>query len=224
MAVPALFLSLQSASADVDPVVVELYTSQGCSSCPPADEMLGALAARDDVIALSLHVDYWDWIGWPDTFGDPAHSDRQRAYAAATRSNMVYTPQFVIGGADHVAGARGMEVADAVTAHADRSSDVLSLGPDGRLSLAAVGRPARIYAAHVAPAATVEIERGENAGRAITYHNVVRAWDDLGAWDGAAAGMDAPAPRDGLRLVVIAQAVTEKGLPGPILGAIALDD
>src|SRR6056297_1329329 len=83
-----------------DPVVVELFTSQGCSSCPPADAMLGELAERDDVIPLALHVDYWDYIGWADIFADPAYTRRQKGYAHATGQRMVYTPQMVIDGQD----------------------------------------------------------------------------------------------------------------------------
>ena len=86
------------AIAQDQPVVVELFTSQGCSSCPPADALLHELAARDDVVALAMHVDYWDYIGWKDVFGNPAHSARQRAYAKAGNRRMVYTPQMIVNG------------------------------------------------------------------------------------------------------------------------------
>ena len=102
---------LEGARADV---VVELYTSQGCSSCPPADALLEQLAARDDVIALSLHVDYWDYLGWQDAFANPAFTKRQRGYAARAGSSMIYTPQMVIGGRDHIVGTKGMELSDLI--------------------------------------------------------------------------------------------------------------
>ena len=92
------------------PVVVELYTSQGCSSCPPADAFLGELARQDDVIALSLHVDYWDYMGWTDTFASPVTTARQRAYKQALNSRYVYTPQIVVDGRGHAVGSRRAEV------------------------------------------------------------------------------------------------------------------
>ena len=216
----AALLACLAAPAAADPVVVELFTSQGCSSCPPADAMLGELAARPDVIALSLHVDYWDWIGWPDTFGDPAHSARQKGYAAAAGTSVVYTPQFVVGGRDHVAGADGMDLAERLRAHADAARGATVLEAEGdRLRLAATGRPARLTLVHVLPEATVPIERGENAGRTVTYHHVVAGLEDLGPWDGAAGTWDLPPARDGMVRVVLAQARTEAGHPGPVLGA-----
>ena len=101
------------------PVVVELYTSQGCSSCPPADAFLAReLANRDDVIALALHVDYWDYIGWKDDFADPQHTDRQRDYARAAGQRTIYTPQMIIAGKDHVIGSHPAEVKKLIRAHA----------------------------------------------------------------------------------------------------------
>ena len=215
--------SVAGGAAAADPVVVELFTSQGCSSCPPADAILGTLADRDDVIALSFHVDYWDWIGWADTFGAAAHTERQRSYAHAAGTTVLYTPQFVIGGAAQVAGADGMAVAEAVAARAAASGEVIGLDGAGRLTLAPTGRAARLMLAEVAPEATVAIEHGENAGHALTYRNVVRGWRELGAWDGAAATVEAPAAVPGRIRVVLAQAVDAEGLPGPVLGAIRLD-
>ena len=226
-ALAASLLALMSAMPAVagdgaDPVVVELFTSQGCSSCPPADDILGDLAGRDGVIALSLHVDYWDWIGWEDTFGSAAHSDRQRRYAAAVGSNMIYTPQFVIAGTDHVAGAQAMDVADAVMAHKEAARDVLGVA-DGRLTLAGIDGPARLHVAYLMPKATVAIGRGENAGRAVSYHNIVADLVDLGEWDGVSGTLDLPPPREGLARVAFAQAVGPDGFPGPIVGAARID-
>ena len=223
LALPLALLCLAAPPAGADPVVVELFTSQGCSSCPPADAMLAELAARDDVIALSLHVDYWDWIGWPDTFGSEASSDRQRRYAAAAGSSVVYTPQFVVGGVDAVAGAKGMALAETVRAHQGATGDVLGRDARGDLTLAATGRPARLSLVLVEPEASVAIERGENAGRTVTYARVVREWRDLGAWDGAAGTMAVPPAPRGLVRVVLAQETTDGGYPGAVTGAVTLD-
>ncbi|WP_308916923.1 DUF1223 domain-containing protein [Jannaschia sp. LMIT008] len=210
--------------AQADPVVVELFTSQGCSSCPPADAILHELGGRTDVIPLAFHVDYWDWIGWADTFADPAFTQRQRDYAAAARSTMVYTPQFVVGGVDHVAGAKPMALRDKIEAHADAgAADVLSVRADGQLAMGDLGRPARLYLLHVEPRADVSILRGENAGHDATYAHVVRDWQDLGAWNGRAGAMELPPARDGLYRVILAQGWNADGTIGPIQGAVAVD-
>lgn len=176
------------------PVVVELYTSQGCSSCPPADAMLIDLAKRDDVIALALHVDYWDYIGWKDSFGDPSFTGRQKAYAKASGHRTVYTPQMIVGGRDHLVGAKPMELARLIDAHSSAAPRVnLSLKRDGGAMTVSADRvsgaklPARMIVQLVRfdPLRKVEIKRGENAGRTITYANVVTELRVLGEWDGA---------------------------------------
>lgn len=100
----ASVVTAPAASADEKTVVVELFTSQGCSSCPPADALLAELDKSADVIALALHVDYWDYIGWKDSFADPENTERQRGYARAAKARSIFTPQMVIGGVDHVIG------------------------------------------------------------------------------------------------------------------------
>jgi hypothetical protein len=212
-------------AAQADPVVVELFTSQGCSSCPAADAMLGRLAGREDVIALSLHVDYWDWIGWKDTFADPRFSERQRAYAAGWGSSMVFTPQFVVGGTDQVAGPSGMELADLIDLRRSRTPDLLRVasGAEGRKVMAMEAEQGgQIVLVTLMPEAQVEILHGENAGHSMTYHNVVAGWDVVADWSGDPASFVIPAPAAGMRQVVLAQAV-EDGKPGAILGAVALD-
>ena len=120
------------ADGDARLVVVELYTSQGCSSCPPADKFLHDLAKRDDVLALGLHVDYWDYIGWKDIFGDPAFSERQRAYARAGNRRSVYTPQMIIQGQEHVVGNHPMDVSELIVRHKARPAHVtLDVQADG---------------------------------------------------------------------------------------------
>ena len=217
----ALSLAAPAAPATADPVVVELFTSQGCSACPPADAMLAGLAGRDDVIALAFHVDYWDWIGWTDTFGDAAHSERQRRYAAAADTTIVYTPQFVIGGHDAIAGPKGMDLMGAIEAHQGATPDLLRA--DGAGFAVADGAGGRLTLLFVQPEAEVAIGQGENGGRVMRYHRIVRAMRDLGAWDGRAGRMDLPPPPEGLRRVVLAQAEGEDGGLGRVLGAVALD-
>lgn len=174
------------------PVVVELFTSQGCSSCPPADEILAELSKRDDVIALALHVDYWDYIGWKDRFGDPNHAARQRAYAAAAGRKSVYTPEMIVNGTTDVVGAKPMAVSQAIARHKNDPSqiDLTLLRSDETLQIAATARAgtAGKYTVHMlryTPAATTQIERGENAGHTFQYHNIAQNWTVLGDWDAA---------------------------------------
>jgi hypothetical protein len=220
---PILAVMLCAAPVAADPVVVELFTSQGCSSCPPADALLGELAGRDDVIPLSLHVDYWDWIGWEDTFAHAVFSDRQRAYAAAAGTSVVYTPQFVVGGVDPVAGPSGMDLAEVIAAHKGATGDVLRV--DGDMLVAnAAGTPARLSLIEVLPEARVQVLHGENAGHEMTYHNVVRSWRKLADWDGTAARFELPPPSlPDARRIVLAQRVTPAGQPGAMVGAVVVD-
>ena len=115
----AACLSVASAGAAraESPVMVELFTSQGCSSCPPADALLAELADRDDVIAMALHVDYWDYIGWKDKFADPAFTKRQKLYAYAAGTRTIYTPQMIVNGREHVVGSKPMKLADLIERH-----------------------------------------------------------------------------------------------------------
>jgi hypothetical protein len=174
------------------PVVVELFTSQGCSACPPADRLLSDLAERDDVLALSLHVDYWDYIGWADSFARPEHTARQRAYARAAGEGMIYTPQMVVGGTHRVMGARAMSVLTAIESHAAAPAPVsVRLERRGdRLSVeaaASADAPERMVVQIVRyrPERTVRILRGENAGHTFTYSNIVTAWERVADWSGA---------------------------------------
>jgi hypothetical protein len=196
---PALATSLCLAlmpgtgTAQSGPVVVELFTSQGCSSCPPADAMIGELAAREDVIALALHVDYWDYIGWADTFAQPAFTARQHGYAHASGTTLVYTPQMVVGGVDRIVGVRPMEVADAIRRHADLPPEItvaVRALPGGAFRITAEPRagaapgPLEVHLVRFSPHEQVSIEGGENAGREADHYNVVRSWAVVATWDG----------------------------------------
>ena len=173
------------------PVIVELFTSQGCSSCPPADEMLHELTGRSDVIPLALHVDYWDYIGWADGFADPAFTRRQQQYARVAGNASIYTPQMVIGGQDHVVGTKPMDVADLIQAHRGVVTGVqIVLQRSGnRLQITgtasqAFARDAIVQVVRFSAEETVDIHRGENAGRSISYANIVTDWRAVGDWNG----------------------------------------
>lgn len=218
--------SITPAWAD-GPVVVELFTSQGCSSCPPADALLAELSSREDVIALALHVDYWDYIGWADTFAEPAFTQRQHAYGHAANSTVVYTPQMVIGGVDHVVGNRAMEVADLIAAHRAQAHPVVveadGTGDGWQVRAVWVGdgqAPAMVVqVVTYSPVEQVEITRGENAGLSVSYHNVVRSWQVVSEWSGGEPFQAQVVPSSEMPHVVIVQSDGA----GAILGAARLD-
>ena len=191
--------------ADDPKVVVELFTSQGCPACPPADAFLAQLAARDDVLALSLHVDYWDYIGWEDTFATAANTARQRGYATASGREMVYTPQIVVNGTDGVVGTRFREATALIDTHLASDDDPVSVTvrrDDRQVHLEAKARrprdtPLVVRIARYIPEATVEIVRGENAGRVLTYTNVVTELTEIATWrTDAPLALDFDWPRD----------------------------
>ena len=175
------------------PVLVELYTSQGCSTCPPADELLRELAGRDDVVALGLHVDYWDYLGWTDPYASPAHTQRQRAYSHAHGEKMVYTPQMVIDGVVRMPGNRIAAVRRAVAERHLRHEEApeLTLSREGgriRVVLTPGGAapgPVDVMVAAYVPQRQTYVEAGENAGHDLTYVNVVSSLVRVGRWDGA---------------------------------------
>ena len=213
-------------AADDRPVVVELFTSQGCSSCPPADEILTELAGYEDVIALALHVDYWDYIGWKDIFGDPRNTRRQQGYAQAAEATTIYTPQFIVGGRDHIVGAKSMALMDLVRDHmatphtvhleATRSGGHIVIEAE---AMAGQTQRVDVHLVSILPQETVDVRRGENAGKRLTYSNVVSNWQELDQWDGRGT-FNVRARQDGSGpAVVILQAPNH----GPILAAVRLD-
>lgn len=211
--------------AQENPVVVELYTSQGCSSCPAADALLHELAERDDVIALALHVDYWDYIGWKDPFGHPAHAERQRAYAAQGNRRSIYTPEMVVQGVTDIVGAKPMKLAKAIAEHARVASKVrLDLARDGdtlRISARTLSGPQGDMTVHMlrySPLETTQIKRGENAGKTLKYANVVEGWTVLGTWDGASP-LSMTAPVKGAKPTVV---IIQSRDAGPIMAAARL--
>ncbi len=206
-------------------VVVELFTSQGCSACPPADAFFAALAREPDVIPLSLHVDYWDYIGWEDSFGDARFTERQKAYARAIGSRSIYTPQMIVDGLARVEGNRPGEVGDrirdrlaasrAAAVTLTRTGEAVDIRVEAPVSPA--GR-LRVEMVRYRPTQTVGIERGENAGLTVTYANVVTDWQSLGEWSGAGA-FDLRVPAPGTDPVVV---LLQKPGPGEIVAAARL--
>ena len=205
------------------PVVVELFTSQACSSCPPADALLAELAERPDVIALALHVDYWDYLGWRDMFGSPANTRRQRDYAEGASSRIVFTPQMVIDGSVSVVGSRREDVLDEIAlAATHRKPARVAIRRDGAwldISVDVSEENKLEEVLEVAmfvlePPATVRPTRGENAGRRMLYLNAVRDWHVLGEWRGAPAQWRAPAPQDAEAVAVIAQMAVGRAIVG----------
>ncbi|MGV8987340.1 MAG: DUF1223 domain-containing protein [Cypionkella sp.] len=202
--------------------VVELYTSQGCSSCPPADDYLRKLAAEPGVIALALHVDYWDYIGWADKFGSPKYTARQKAYAHANKSNTIYTPQMIVGGIDLVEGTDPESVESAIRRH-ETASSVVSLqivrhGTQIQIAAQAdppLTAPLRVQLVRYHPAERIDIKHGENAGRVLDYVNIVTAWSVLGQWDGQ-NDLSLTAPAAGSDPVVV---ILQADGPGKIFAA-----
>jgi hypothetical protein len=206
--------------------VLELFTSQGCNSCPPADALLKSLDEKPDLITLAYHVDYWDYIGWADTFGAKANTDRQRAYAASWQSNTIYTPELVINGANAFVGSHKPEVEGAV---ASASLPIpVALKADGdMLDVSIDGKPGEhesgVWLVTFINNADVTVSRGENAGKKLSYSQVVTGRHILGMWD-PATGAHLRLPLDEVLTgpsngaVILVQSERD-GLPGPIMGA-----
>ncbi len=210
--------------------VVELFTSQGCSSCPPADRLLTALARNPGVIAVSFPVDYWDYIGWKDTLASASFTARQKAYAATRGDGHVYTPQMIVDGRSDVVGSDRDEIDRAMDVNRGRAGALsvpIKLRDAAGLLHVEVGAgsgdlargTAEVFVLRVARTRTVTIERGENRGRSITYTNVVRAMRKIGEWHGEPASFDITELRaeDEGYVVFLQQGTSDQ--PGTILAA-----
>lgn len=180
------------AGSEATPVLVELFTSQGCSSCPPADEYIGVLRRRDDIVALSLHVNYWDYIGWRDPYATDVTTERQRIYGRRLSRGQVYTPQMVIDGMSHAVGSDRDAVEAAI--REARDDDRLRLeiglvrGEDGGLLVSLPGGhfegKATVWLLRYDAVVVTDVARGENAGKTINNYNVVRGMWPIGEWTG----------------------------------------
>jgi hypothetical protein len=205
------------------PVVVELFTSQGCSSCPPADAFLGELAQRKDVIALAYHVDYWDYIGWKDRYASPAWTDRQKAYAGALELRTLYTPQMVIDGRVDAVGSDRSNVSYLIDRAAALPKLELTLDSSGsrhvlHLPEARFSKPATVWLVIYDPEQRTQVNRGENAGSTLSEYNIVRDLRKLASWDGKATTIDLnlAAMGKGQACAVLVQGADQ----GPILAAL----
>src|SRR6185436_2173571 len=223
-AVALLFLAAApGAAGERGPVVVELFTSQGCNSCPPADALLADLAKRKDVLALAFHVDYWDYLGWKDPYASRANTERQRAYSRALATRFTYTPQVVVDGAAQEVGSKRDEVEGLIAKATAKRADAPEIAvADGRVRVGAgAAAPASVWVAYFRRSVANDVPRGENAGRRLATTNVVRELRLLGGWDGKpvelALGSAPPAGCDGGAILV------QRAGPGAILAARVFD-
>ena len=200
-ALVCIALTANTAAGAEPRAVIELFTSQGCSSCPAADKLIGEMSKDPNVIALSLAVDYWDYLGWKDTNAISGHSNRQRAYAKVRGDREVYTPQVVVNGAIHVLGSDKAAIDKAVV-QTHQNSAALTLpvsmsvaGDKLTVTIAAndgAAQPAEVWLCPLSRSVPVAIGRGENHGRTITYTNVVKRWVKLGDWNGKSETFNVP--------------------------------
>jgi hypothetical protein len=220
--------------AHADPrAIVELFTSQGCSSCPPADKVLGELAKDPSVIALSMPIDYWDYLGWKDTLADARFSARQKAYSQVRGDREVYTPQVVVNGSTHVIGSdlAGIESAIDTTKKADGVMSVpvtmTQAGKQINVSVAAsthgpAAMHGEVWICSITKSVAIAIGRGENRGREVTYHNVVRNLLKVGDWNGTSNSWTVPLENlshEGIDAAVVYVQGGNRERPGPMLGA-----
>jgi hypothetical protein len=232
----AFVCASMAAPAAAEPrAVIELFTSQGCSSCPAADKLLGELSRDPSLVTMSLAVDYWDYLGWKDTLALHGHSERQRAYAEARGDRAVYTPQVVVNGVTHVLGSDKAAIEKAI-AQTRRNPNVLALPmtatvTDGKVTVSVPAakdehQSGEVWLCPVSSKVSVDVGRGENHDRKLTYHNVVRRWIKLGNWSGKAETFSVPLAdlaqgdhplNDIDRLDVIVQSGAA-AKPGPMLG------
>jgi hypothetical protein len=221
------------ASAQAEPrAVIELFTSQGCSSCPAADKLLGELAGDPSLVPISVPIDYWDYLGWKDTLADARFSARQKAYSHVRGDRDVYTPQVVVNGSAKVIGSdrAGIETAIKDT---EKATGVMSVpvtmalsGKQINVSVAASKAPSvahgEVWICSISKAVPISIGRGENRGKEITYHNVVRNLLKVGDWNGSSGSWTVPLEnisREGVDAAVVYLQDGNRDKPGPMLGA-----
>ena len=213
--------------------VVELFTSQGCSSCPAADKVLGELSKDPSIIALTLPIDYWDYLGWKDTLADARFTARQKSYSHVRGDRDVYTPQLVVNGAAQVIGSDRPSIDDAI-AKTKATTPVMSVpvsltqsGKQLNVSVAAsktgAGVRGEIWICSLSKAVPIAIGRGENRGHQVTYYNVVRNWLKVGDWNGSAGNWTVPLEnvvlRDGIDAAAVYVQDGNHDKPGAMLGA-----
>ena len=216
--------------------VVEMFTSQGCSSCPAADKILAKHAKENKVVALSWHVDYWNYLGWKDTFSKAEFTARQQRYAVSFKRRGLYTPQAVVNGRTHAVGSDGKKIRFLMESYAKsgkgltiplkavQKGETIEISADAANS----GKDATLWVVYFDREKPVKIERGENRGKTITYHNVVRDFSMLGMTKGGKVSVTLPLDemkRKGFdACAVLLQETTAQGTPGAIVGATVIDD
>ncbi len=214
--------------------VVELFTSQGCSSCPPADRLLKTYADRKDVLALTMPVDYWDYLGWKDTFASPLYSKRQRDYAHTRGDGAVYTPQVVVNGLAHMNGANKRAIDGTIQNFKATENSLfvpVEIQRDGRKLNISTGDVPKsigadegtIWLALVQKEGEVPVRRGENGGRKLVYHNIVRQLMPVGMWTAKGKTLqvaESALSGDGTHACVV---LLQRGTSGAIVGAAWID-
>jgi hypothetical protein len=220
----AAFLLTPAQSGEVKGVV-EIFTSQGCSSCPPADKVFGEVIQENGVIGLAWHVDYWDYLGWKDTFSSPEATSRQRAYARGIGERGVYTPQIIVNG-DKVAKNSSFRksIASALSGSLPVSLDAKVAEGNLVVTAGEGDGAANLVLVTFDSSQNVPIERGENAGSTVTYRNSVQSVQTIGMWKGKSLSVELPgaeyAPKKGQGCAILLQKVSNAGAPGQILGAV----
>lgn len=223
----AAFVTRAAQAGAARPVVIELFTSQGCSSCPPADALMGELRQMPGVIVLSYNVDYWDYLGWRDTLASPEKSQRQYDYAKARGDMDVYTPQVIVDGGSHYSGGnRSVILAAIARAQAATPQDPvgLSLAASGHEFVVEIGKgsvaaEATLWLMPIMPSVAVKIAKGENSGKEIVYYNVVNKLIPAGLWHGEATTLRLPKENIARPCCKGAVALLQQGKAGPILAA-----
>lgn len=230
-ALAVLLLGGAAVAEEPKPVrgVVELFTSQGCNSCPRADALFSKLAQQDDVVALSYHVTYWDYLGWRDTLASKENTDRQYGYMRALGVGSVYTPQVVVNGRSHVKGSNGAAIKQQLGDQAKGALPVdikVSRTGDSVVIEAGASSDPKASKAHLVlvyydPPRQIDIGRGENNGRKMTYWNAVTQIRTAGMWSGKKQRYELPASEVSGKggCAVLLQSLAKDGSPGPILGA-----
>ncbi len=217
------FMSTRAMAA-AQPILVELFTSQGCSSCPAADRLAATLKNRTGIQVVSFNVDYWDYLGWRDTLASPDYTKRQMDYAHARGDNDVYTPQMVINGDTHVVGSNKASVEMAIAAALNQTPKIsLKLKSTDNDLVVEIGDGAAkdegtLWLMAVTPQVDVKIERGENSGTTVAYHNVVRKLVPAGTWMGKATTLMLPRNSIMADGSTSCLAVLQRRTLGPVLG------
>jgi hypothetical protein len=226
----AVFAAPASADAEKPLGVVELFTSQGCNSCPPADNFFNELVQKGDVIALAYHVDYWDYLGWKDTLARPENTERQYAYMRSFGERSIYTPQLIVNGREDFKGGDRKSVEQGLSSFNSNGEGMLinltvSESKDSIIiKVGSTDQPAaeaHLLLVYFEPPKAIDIDKGENVGRKAIYLNAVTGVRAAGVWHGKAAEFELPKSEFESKggCAALLQGATEDGKLGPILGA-----